>query len=89
MAQQNYKTTHVTSSQQFWWRFKCAGMWHCLSGEQFWRGVVPSSSKSSILRRMLVSWIHRPWRWHYDPSMGISHPKVQCPITNYLNLLQN
>ena len=42
-------------------------MWHCLSGEQFWSGVVPSSSKSSILRRMLVSWTHWPWRWHYDP----------------------
>ena len=43
-----------------------------LSGEQIvtlWSGVVPSSSKSSILRRMLVSWTHWPWRGRQDDPL--------------------
>ena len=84
------------SSQQCCWRFKCAGMWHCLPGEQFWCGLVPSSSKANILRRMLVSWTQWHWRWHYDPSNNgyfsskstMSHRKLLESSTELTLLIQ-
>jgi hypothetical protein len=71
MAQENYKTTHkmqgshisvgedssVLECDTAWW--------------PSWCGLMPSSSESSILRTMLVSWTQWHWRWHYNPSRTV------------------